>query len=150
MPLNTTFAGELLDAILNGTAIANLLDNAASAPLTNLYISLHSADPGAGGSQTTNELAYTGYARKEIARTPGSPAWTGSGATRSNAGAVTFAACTGLTGTAAWFAVGTLVSGAGKILSRGQITSPPGGLAISNGVTPSFGAGVLVVTGTTS
>lgn len=29
----------------------------------NVYVSLHTADPGEGGDQTTNEVSYTSYAR---------------------------------------------------------------------------------------
>src|SRR5262245_35265390 len=50
-----TFDNDLLKLIFNATPIANIADNAATSPLTNLYLSLHTADPGAGGNQTTNE-----------------------------------------------------------------------------------------------
>lgn len=39
-----------------------------SATAGNLYVSLHTDDPGAGGDQTTNECAYTSYARVAVAR----------------------------------------------------------------------------------
>lgn len=145
-----TWATDILSLVLNAVATANIADNAASSPLTALFVSLHSADPGHGGSQTTNELSYTGYARVSISRSSGSPAWTvtgpGGGGQAVNAGTVTWPACTGGSGTAAWFGVGTLVSGAGLLLYRGQITSPSGGLAISNGITPSSPGGDLVIT----
>lgn len=146
----STNGTDILSLILNGVAIANEADNAASSPLTTLFVSLHSADPGAGGNQTTSELSYTGYARASIARSSGSPAWTvtapGSAPQAVNAGTVSWPACTGGSGTAAWFAVGTLTSGTGKILYRGQITTPSGGLAISNGITPSSPGGDLLIT----
>src|SRR6516162_2090 len=65
----TTFDNDLLKLIFNGTPIPNLADNAATSPLTNLYASLHTADPGVGGTQTTSEAAYTSYARVAISRT---------------------------------------------------------------------------------
>jgi hypothetical protein len=34
----------------------------------NLYLSLHTGAVGLGGSQTTNEVAYTGYGRVAVAR----------------------------------------------------------------------------------
>ena len=46
----------------------------ASSAAGSLYISLHSADPGEAGDQTTNELAYTNYARVGVAR--GTATWT--------------------------------------------------------------------------
>ena len=71
MSKGDTFENDLLKLIFNATAIANIADNAASAPLTNLYISLHTSDPGEAGGQTTNEIAYTSYARVAVARTSG-------------------------------------------------------------------------------
>ena len=65
----STFDNDLLKLIFNATPIATIADNAASTPLTSLYLSLHTADPGAGGSQTTSEAAYGGYARQPVART---------------------------------------------------------------------------------
>ena len=35
----STFSNDLLKLIFNATAIANIADNAASGPLTNLYVS---------------------------------------------------------------------------------------------------------------
>ena len=74
MSKGNTFEPDLLALIFNATAIANIADNAATSPLTNLYVSLHTADPGEAGSQTTSETAYTGYARVAVARTSGG--WT--------------------------------------------------------------------------
>src|SRR4051794_26930841 len=71
MSKGDTFENDLLKLIFNATAIANIADNAAASPLTNLYVSLHTADPGEGGSQTTSECNYTGYARQAVARTTG-------------------------------------------------------------------------------
>jgi len=36
-----------------------------------LYVSLHTADPGEAGTQSTSEATYTGYARLAIARSAG-------------------------------------------------------------------------------
>lgn len=74
MSKGNTFENDLLKLIFNATAIANIADNAATSPLTNLYVSLHTADPGEAGDQTTNEAAYTSYARVAVARTSGG--WT--------------------------------------------------------------------------
>ena len=48
----------LLQMIFNGTAIANLADNAGVEPLDVLYVSLHTADPGETG--TASPLASCG------------------------------------------------------------------------------------------
>jgi len=126
-----TFENDLLALIFNGTAIANIADNAASSPLTNLYVALHSADPGEAGSQTTNEVAYTSYARVAVARTSGG--WTVSANSVVPAAAINFPACTGGTATATHFSIGTASSGAGKILYSGAL-SPT--ISIATGVTP--------------
>ena len=68
MSKSNSLENALLDLIFKATAIANIADNAASSPLTNLYVSLHTSDPGEAGSQTTNECAYGSYARVAVAR----------------------------------------------------------------------------------
>lgn len=134
-----------LEAIFQAvfTAISGLLANAAS-PDTNLYVSLHTADPGAGGAQNTSEAAYTGYARVAVART--TSGWSISGETVSNVGAINFPACTGGSETETYVGVGTASSGAGVLLYVAPVTSPPGGLAVSNGITPSIPAGDVAFT----
>lgn len=59
MSKGNTFENDLLKLIFHGTAIANIADNAASAPLTYLPVSFHTAEVPEGGDQTTNECAYT-------------------------------------------------------------------------------------------
>ena len=130
---NTT-SNNILKLIFNATAWANVADNAASSPLTNLYVALHTADPGAGGSQTTSEAAYTSYARVAVARTTGG--WTAaSSQSTSPVASVTFPAGTGGSGTVTHFSVGTASSGAGTILYSGTVTP---NIVTGNGVTPSL------------
>ena len=50
MPKSTTTCNNLLKLIFNAVAWANMADNAAASPLTNLYLSLHTADPGVGNA----------------------------------------------------------------------------------------------------
>lgn len=131
MSKGNTFENDLLKLIFNATAIANMADNAASSPLTNLYVALHTADPGEGGDQTTSECAYTSYARVAVARTSGG--WTVTANSVSPAANIDFPAATGGSETATHFSVGAASSGAGKILYSGAI-SP--NISISSGVTP--------------
>lgn len=131
MSKSNTFENDFLKLIFNGTPIANLADNAASAPLTNLYVSLHTADPGEGGSQTTNEVAYTSYARVAVARTTGG--FTVTGNSVSPVANIDFPNGTGGSGTATHWAVGTAASGAGKVLYSGTITPS---IVCGNGITP--------------
>lgn len=127
-----TFENDLLKLIFNATAIANIADNAASSPLTNLFVALHTADPGEAGDQTTSEAAYTSYARVTVART--TSGWTASTAgSTSPVAAITFPACTGSTSTITHASVGVATSGASKILYSGTVTP---NISVSTGVTP--------------
>jgi hypothetical protein len=113
MKLNT-FRNDLQKLIYNATAIANLADNAAASPLTNLFVALHTAWPGLAGDQTTNEVSYTGYARVSVARTSGG--WTVTGLAVSPVAAVTFGQMTAGTGGLVTHAtVGAVTSGASKV-----------------------------------
>lgn len=132
MSKGNTWENDLLKLIFQATAIANIADNAASSPLTNLYVSLHTADPGEAGDQTTNEIAYTGYARVAVARTSGG--WTVTNNSVSPAANIDFGEMTaGAGGTVTHFAVGTASSGAGKLLYSGTVTP---NIAVANGVIP--------------
>lgn len=134
-----TFENDILKLIFNATAIANMADNAASSPLTQLWLALHTADPGDTGNQTTNEVAYTGYARVAVARTTGG--FTVTGNSVSPNAVVSFPACTGGSATATHWSAGVASSGATKNLYVGPITP---NISISNGVTPQLGTGTTV------
>lgn len=131
MSKSNTFENDLLLLIFNATNIANIADNASSSPLTNLQVSLHTGDPGEAGNQTTNECAYTSYARVAVARS--GSGWTVTGNSVVPAANIDFPAATGGTETATHWAVGTASSGTGKVLYKGSI-SPT--ISISTGVTP--------------
>lgn len=131
MSKGNTFENDLLKLIFNATAIANIADNATTSPLTNLYVSLHTDDPGEAGDQTTNECAYTSYARVAVARS--GAGWTVTNNSVSPAAEISFPAATGGAETATHWGVGTASSGAGKLLYSGTV-SP--NISISSGVTP--------------
>lgn len=132
MSKGNTFENDLLKLIFNATAIANIADNAATSPLTNLYVSLHTADPGEAGDQTTSEISYTGYARVAVARTSGG--WTVTTNSVSPNANIEFGAMTGgAGGTVTHVGIGTASSGAGKLLYSGAV-SPT--LSITTGSTP--------------
>lgn len=141
MGKGVTFDNDLVKLIFQATAIANLADNAASTPITNLFVALHTADPSAG-NQNTSEIAYTGYNRVAVARN--STGWTVTGANATNANATTFPACTGGSATAAFASIGKNNTGTGgEIYYSGALNS---NLSISNGITPQFAAANLTVT----
>lgn len=131
MSKSNTFENDWLKLIFNATAIANLADNAASSPLTNLYVSLHTADPGEAGNQSTNETTYTSYARVAVARTSGG--WTVTGNSVSPVANIDFPAATGGSGTITYFGVGSASSGAGVLYYSGTVTPS---ISVTSGVTP--------------
>lgn len=138
MSKGNTFENDLLKLIFNATAIANICDNAAASPLTNLYVALHTADPGETGDQTTSEVnttQYQGYLRVAVARTSGG--WTVTANSVSPVANVDFATATGgSTGaTLTHFSIGTASSGTGKVLYKGALTP--------NITIPSGGGGVI-------
>lgn len=139
MSKGNTFENDFLKLIFNGTAIADLAENDASSPLTVLWVSLHTGDPGEAGSQTTSETSYTSYVRKSVART--TTGWTVSNNSVSPVDPITFAEATGGTATISHAAVGTASSGAGKVLYKGTVTP---NISVSSGVTPILASGSAI------
>lgn len=138
------FEEDLLRLIFHGTTITGLARNDTS-PITSLYISLHTASPTEGGTQSSSECAHGSYARVAVARTAGG--WTivedpsGTWEAR-NASLVQFPTCTSGSETATHAGIGTDASGAGKLLYHTTLTNP---LPISTGTAPAFAAGTLRV-----
>lgn len=133
----------LLNLLFRNIAWANVGDASGlqpSAAAGNLFVRLHSSDPGETGTGDTNEISYTGYAPVAVARGSG---FNVSGATVSNAATVQFGECTSGSATASHFSV-CLGSGAGAmIVYRGALSASR---SISAGITPLFNAGALTGT----
>lgn len=138
MSKTNAFETDMLELFFNATTLDDLAENDTTSPAANLYVSLHTADPGEAGDQTTNEANYTGYARVAVARTSGG--WTISGNNCSNTAAITFGQCTAGSNTITHFGVGTGSAGAGYLMYKGALTAS---LAVSSGITPEFAAGDL-------
>lgn len=119
--------------------ILKFIFNATPMPAygSNLYVHLHTADPGEAGVATTNEADYTGYASVSVSRDSGGFTVTGSQAV--NTAEVTFPECTGGSNTITHASVTTLE---GQILYSGALTAP---INVSNLITPRFPAGTLVL-----
>jgi hypothetical protein len=131
MSKSNTFENQLLQLIFNGTAITGLAQNNSSA-LTQLWLALHTADPGEDGVQTTSEVGYTGYARVGVARTSGG--WVVTGNSVSPAASVDFGEMTaGTSGNATHATIGTAQTGTGQVLYRGALTPA---IAYAVGVIP--------------
>lgn len=126
----------LLLLIFNNTNFALIGDATGlrgSTTAGSLYVSLHTADPGEAGDQTTSEATYTSYARVAVARS--GAGWTVTGNSVSPAATITFPAGTGGSGTVTHFGIGTAASGAGVLLYSGTV-SP--NVVTGNGVTPTL------------
>lgn len=133
----------ILDLIFLNTDLTLIGDAAGlqnSATAGSLYISLHTADPGETGTQTTSEATYTSYARVAVARS--GSGWSRSGSTISNVAAINMPACTGGSNTITYVGIGTDSSGTGKLLYKAALSAS---LAVSSGITPSFAIGALTV-----
>lgn len=139
MSKGNTFEADLLKLIFWGTPIAGLADNAASGPLANLYIALHTSDPGEAGAQNSNECVYTGYARVAVVRS--AAGWSISGNVVSPLADIVFGACSAGAEVASYASVGTDASGTGKLLYKGAL-SPT--ISISPGVAPVVAAGSTI------
>lgn len=140
MPKSTSLSNSLLNLIFQGTAITGIATNATTSPNTSLYVALHTANPGVGGSQTTSEAAYTSYARVAVVRTSSgwSTATTGS---TSPVAAIAFPQATGGTETETYFSVGTAATGVGVVLYAGAI-SP--NISVSAGVAPQLSTSTVI------
>ena len=138
MSKSNTFENDILQLLFNNVDIADIGDAGGiqnSATAGSLYIALHTADPGEAGNATTNETAYTNYARVAVARS--GAGWTVSGNSVTNFAQVTFPEC-GVTGaTITYASITTAASGASKILYSGALSSS---LAVANQITPFFAA----------
>lgn len=132
---------EILALEFNATAIAGFADNAAVSPVTNWYVSLHSANPGTTGDQTVNELSYGGYARIAVVRTTAGWSVPSSGQTK-NVADIIFASCVAGSGSAAYVGLGTSLSGVGRLRYAGPLAAVR---LIVAGVRPIFIANALVV-----
>jgi hypothetical protein len=143
MSATDAFENALLQLYFNNVDHANVGDAGGlqnSTAAGSFYVSLHTADPGETGNQTTSETAYTNYARQAVARS--AAGWTVSAANVSNTAAITFPTCGATGATITHFGIGSAVSGTGNLFFKGALTSS---LAVSNGITPAFAIGELDV-----
>ena len=134
MSMTDSLEARILDLLFTNANAADIGDATGlrgSTTAGSFWISLHTADPGETGTQTTSEVSYTGYARVSVARS--GSGWTRTGNSISPAANIDFPACTGGTAIASHFGVGTASSGAGVLLWKGPVTP---NISISNGVTP--------------
>jgi len=147
MSLSNASENDLLLLYFNNTNVANMGDATGvrgSTVAGSLFVSLHTADPGETGTQSTSETSYTGYARVAVARS--GAGWTVSGTAPTqvaNAATITFGTSTVGTPTITHFGVGLETSGATRLLASGALTASQ---VINLGGVNTFAAGALVIT----
>jgi len=136
MPKGTSTANDTINALLRA------VDPAWRSGATR-YVSLHTATPGAGGDQTTNEATFGSYARVAVTAATGFTA-AAAGAT-SNTGLIQFPECSSGSNTVTYVAIGTASSGAGQLIYFGALTSSRD---ISTGIQAQFAISALTATET--
>lgn len=139
MSATDVFENGILSLIFENANYANVGDAGGlrgSVAAGVFYISLHTADPGEDGNQTTSETAYTNYARVSVARS--TAGWTVAAGVADNDAAVTFAQCGATGSTITNVGLGTDLSGVGNLFLKGTAS-----LTVSNGITPQFAIGAL-------
>jgi len=107
---------------------------------TNLWLALHTADPGETGTAITSESAYGGYARVLVTRASG---FTVVNPNISNTALAQFPVCSSGSSTVTYCSIVDSASGAGNIIVSGILNSP---VAIATGIQPQFSPGALVFT----
>lgn len=108
---------------------------------TNLYVALHTADPGEGGSQTTSEANYGSYSRQAVARD--ATGWDVTANEASNDDLIQFPTASSGTNTITHISIGTASSGAGQVLYKGALSAS---LAVSAGIQPQFSPNAITIT----
>ena len=140
MSKSNSLENALMLLLFNATTFNGIAENDTTSPNTDLYVSLHTADPGEGGSQTTNECAYGSYARVAVARS--GSGWTVTNNTATNAALVQFPQYSSGSETATYVGIGLASTSTGTLLYSGALSAS---LAISSGIQPQFSAGTLQI-----
>lgn len=139
------FENKLLLLLFNNTTLANIGDASGllgSSGAGSSQLSLHtSALTDASTLLTSNEVAYTGYARPTQARSSGG--WTVSGDTASNAALIQFGEMSaGGPDTVVHLGIGLIATG-DVLRIHADLNSD---LVINNGINPQFAIGALDIT----
>ncbi len=150
MPMGNAAKTALFTLLVNNadwTGIGDAGGIRGSVVAGSYFMALHTASPGAAGSQTTSEATYGAYARVGVVRT--AAGWTVSGTAPTqftNVAAITFPQSSGTTNTITDASLGSATSGAGQISFYGTLATPVGGLIVNTGIFPSFPIGNAIFT----
>lgn len=145
MPKSTDACNRIVNLMYRATAWPTVADNALSTPLTNVVVALHTALlTAATNSQAENEVGYTNYTRKDVARSTG---WVAaSGGATSNAALLQFPQSGATGATLHTVSTGTTNSfAATPVWHYGALNSPIT-IGAAASITPQFLANQLVIT----
>lgn len=133
MTKSNEYERDLLSLLLCAVPIANVADNAVSSPITSIWASLHTGDPGDTGTQGTNEATYSGYTRIAVTRSTAGFVVSTADGTASPVAAITFPE-------AASTSTSTLTH-----CSFGQASASTGGkIFYSGAISPNINVGLAV------
>lgn len=132
-----SFSNTAETAVLNQVFVGTALPWNANA---NLWLALHTADPGEAGTAITSEATFGGYARVSVTRATG---FTVSGNQVSNAALAQFPQCSSGTNTITHASIVDTTSGAGTIVVRAALNTS---IPVSTGIQPQFAANALSFT----
>jgi len=133
MSFSNTAENEILNYVFKGTDVSWNAN-------TDLYLALHTADPGEAGTAVTSEATYGSYARVVLTRASDI---TVSGNQMSNTNLEQFPQCSSGSETITHVSIVTSASGAGTIVARASLTSS---IPVSTGIQPQFAASGLTFT----
>ena len=132
-----SFSNTVETAVLNQVFVGTALSWNGNA---NLWIALHTADPGETGTAVTSEATYGSYARIALARATD---FSVVGNQVSNANLEQFAQCSSGSNTITHASIVDTSSGAGNIIVRATLNTP---IPVSTGIQPQFAANGLSFT----
>ena len=112
----------LLSLVFQAVALANYADNAGSSPETNIATSLHTGDLTATSAQNVNETGYSGYVRKNVARSAGG--FSVSGGVMTPIADIVFDTCTSGSGSLTHMAYGKASGGSTALVLVSGVVTP--------------------------
>lgn len=141
MPKGTATCNNIVNLYYRAEAIANIADNAAASPITNIKMRLATASYGPTDTGSANEATYTNYAAQDVPRS--GSGWTAaSGGATSNVAAIEFPQC-GASGNTITSAAATKGAGASDVFHYGDLNAS---IAVSNQIQPRFPIGAVTIT----
>jgi hypothetical protein len=143
MPKAYAASNAFLNLLYRAVAWANIADNAAASPVTDIHLPLATASYGNSSTGSSNEATYTNYARQNLDRNTTDWAAAANGVI-SNATAVEYPQC-GASGNTITSMATCKAAGASDVFHYGDLNAS---IAVSNQIQPRFPIGAITITET--